>query len=77
MKVWHLIEALSRMDPEADVKIATADDGQPLVDEIVKVNGSFLSVLIQGASFEAELLKRAKDEGKRIGMGANLTIVKD
>jgi hypothetical protein len=77
MKVWHLIEALSRMDPMAEVKIATADGGQPLVDEITKVNGSFLSVLLQGATFEDELLKRAKAEGKRLGMSANLTVVKD
>jgi len=66
MKVSELIDKLMEIDPNAEVKVASASEGNPLVEDIDIVRGGINGVLIQTQSFVAELTQRAKDAGFEI-----------
>lgn len=59
MKARELVEFFMNMDPNTDVKIASAADGKPVVESISKLSHMFNGALIQTESFESELTRRA------------------
>ena len=62
MKAGELAIFFGTMDPDSEVKIATAAHGEPLVESIIVVKSfGARSVLIEGESFMNELNKRAEE----------------
>lgn len=63
MKVGKLVEMLLNMDPNAEIKVASAAEGDPLVEDLVIAKAGFNVVLLQTQSFMLELERRAYEAG--------------
>jgi hypothetical protein len=63
MKVFELIEFLQELNPNAEVRIASAVERQPIVDGIMSVKPGLGAVLLQGYEFAHELKLRAIENG--------------
>lgn len=70
MKVGDLLLVLMEMNPNTEIKVASADRGNPLVEDLVRVAEGFNVVVLQTDSFASEMRSRLT---KAIAPGAEAT----
>ena len=63
MKAGEIAKFFMNMDPNAEIKVASAAEGDVLVEDLIVMKPGFNVVLLQTQSFMLELERRAFEAG--------------